>query len=524
MKKLIPLLLVFLALTFIFVSCGGNDVSSDTQSDTNSDKISDTSSDVSSDTDTSTDTSVDTDTDTDMTPETPEKPSVDPELQDEVDALLHSKHKLTYNEDGSFRVLIIADAHMNTTASESSVQAVKDRIKALVDRVNPNLVIYTGDNTIKSATEKQLRLNIDAIAGYVEEKKIPWCHVYGNHDYENALSNANQQPIWESYEYCVSKNTEGVSGTGNYALGVYNTDGSLGSVVYLLDSGAYGPGGYGYPTQDRIDWYKQTSETLQAYNGGVPVKGMMAFHIPLVENNHAYENRTNTEIVYEWDGQRNEGICSSSYDTNLLETIFDRGDVKLIVTGHDHINDYMFNYKGVKLASSPNISDLSYTNRTIQGSRVIDLNANTIDNIPTHVTYVIERPNPNDFGTLDTNVSIEYNVENVVKGNGVSGKLNVTTVDGKGANGTDATKIHRGNSDAFELLFDMENKGKRGNNKYLVLYADFTETELAKGTFGLVTERGIAAPYTSKYAAEGTVFYYLPDGETEWQEIPFSKN
>ena len=534
MKKLTLILTLILAFTLILISCGNTtDTQSDTQSNINTDTQVDTSTDT--ETDTSTDTETDADSDTGIDePTKPTKPTVNPEYQEEVDKLLYSKHKLTCNEDGSFRVLIIADTHMNVNANSWQVQNVKDRIKILVDKVDPNLVIFTGDNTINSSSEDLLRANVAAITSYIEEKQIPWCHVYGNHDYENALSTPYQQPIYESFEYCVSKNTEGVSGQGNYVLGVYDTDGSLSSVIYLLDSGTYGPGGYGYPTQDRIDWYKETSETLQAYNGGVPVNGMMAFHIPLVENHDAYENRTNTEIVYEWDGQRNENICSSSYDTNLLETIFERGDVKLIVTGHDHVNDYMFNYKGVKLASSPNVSELSYTNAAVQGGRVIDLNYETVGtDIPTYVSYIIERKDPSNYGTLDTNVTMDItkeNVENALKGTGsnggtgVEGKLNITIVEDKGANGTDAIKLVRGSSSAFDVHFEMSNMGKLGGNKYLVLYADFTETEFSKACFGLITDRGMIAPYTTKYDETPTVFYYLPEGETEWQEISYGQD
>ena len=45
------------------------------------------------------------------------------------------------------------------------------------------------------------------LVGYIEEKQIPWCHVYGNHDHENAVDLAKQQEIYESYEYCISKDS-----------------------------------------------------------------------------------------------------------------------------------------------------------------------------------------------------------------------------------------------------------------------------------------------------------------------------
>ena len=114
----------------------------------------------------------------------------------------------------------------------------------------------------------------------------------------------------------------------------------------------------------------------------------MAFHIPLIENRIANEYKDFNQIVYEYTGNVNEKICCSETDTNLLETIFELQNVKAIVTGHDHINDYMFNYEGVKQCASPNVSKLTYFDENIQGCRVFDLNLNTIDNIPTRVEYL----------------------------------------------------------------------------------------------------------------------------------------
>lgn len=315
------------------------------------------------------------------------------ELNAKVEKLLESKHKLTFNDDGSFRVLILADTHMTVEADVLKIQELRDRIKLLVDRENPDLVIFTGDNTIHSSNDVILRRNLTVLVSYIEEKQIPWCHVYGNHDHENALSKEEQQKIYESYEYCISKtNPEGayISGIGNYVNAIYNKDGSIGAVIYCLDSGTYYGDGYDYIKSSQIAWYKETSELLQKYNGGNVVPGIMAFHIPLKENTDAYNNRENKEIVLEYTGSRNENICSSVIDTTLFETALERGDIKAIITGHDHVNDYMYNYKGIKLAASPNFSDLTYTSAGVQGARVIDLNLSTIDNIVTYVSYIVE--------------------------------------------------------------------------------------------------------------------------------------
>ncbi len=435
----------------------------------------------------------------------------------EAMALLESKHRLQYNEDGSFRVLILADLHMNAGGDATKVQAVKDRVKFLVDKEQPDLVIFTGDNTIGSSSEATLRANIDAMVSYIEEKEIPWCHVYGNHDHEGALSNEQQQKIYESYEYCISKDVDGVSGTGNYAHAVYKADGTIGAVIYLLDSGAYASGGgYDYIKDDQINWYKETSVLLQEYNDGKVIPGIMAFHIPLIENNHAYNNRNNPDIVYEWNGEKNEAICSSNTDTTLLETIFERGDIKAIVTGHDHINDYMFNYKGVKLTNSPNISDLTYYNARVQGGRMFDLNYETVGtNVKTYVSYIIERLNPDDFDKFENNALIfdfESDAELVFRGynNGnLSGTGSIKIVDGM----LEASRSATGNSEFTVALDDMYTLG---NNKYVVVWMDFTNVEFRKACLGLVGNDGI---YRTDDTDTKTPFYYLADGTDAWVEL-----
>ena len=440
--------------------------------------------------------------------------------------LLYSKHKLYLNDDGSFRVLIIADAHMNINGNAEDVQEVKDRIKLLVDREEPNLVIFTGDNTIGSSSEEKLRQNITALVSYIEEKQIPWCHVYGNHDHESAISNKMQQAVYESFEYCISKTgDEGLSGVGNYVHGVFKKDGTLASVVYLIDSGAYATGGgYDYIKDDQIAWYKSTSEFLEEYTGK-KVPGIMAFHIPLIENTTAHNNRNNTDLVYEYDGDRNESICSSGTDTLLLETIWERGDVKAIVTGHDHVNTYMYNYLGVKLCSSPNVSDLTYYTSNLQGGRVFDLNPATMDNVPTYVSYIIERVNPEKYGTLASNVTLEAFEGEMpstgtaaLGGGAISGAITLEIAEGKGANGTNALSVKRSrqNNAEFYVYLNNEGYGKVGENKYLVVWMDFTDVEFRKASMGLLSSNGDTPFMTDNKDGANPEYYYLADGTDEW--------
>ncbi len=451
---------------------------------------------------------------------------------EKAEALLQSKHRLEYNEDGSFRVLILADLHVKATSENAEKTSVmKQRIKMLVDKVQPNLVIMTGDNTIGSNSEEQLRTNISAIVEYIEEKQIPWCHVYGNHDHEGALNKMAQLEVYKSFEYCISKDEADVPGSGNYVHGVYDKNGRLGSLVWLLDSGDYIGGnysnGYDYIKQGQIDWYAETTQLIAEYNDDTLVKGLMAFHIPLIENEEAHANRDNTELVYEYSGGRNEDMCPSSKDTTLLETVWELGDVKAIVTGHDHKNDYMYNYKGVKLASSPNITEFAYFDASFQGSRVLDLNKNTMDNVPTYVEYIIERVNPNDFEAFEGDILLEdFNANysdpqaSGYASNGLTGTVSFDQATDKGKGGSPALSVSRDDVSNFEFVVEFETKGKVGSNKYLVVWMDFTKVDFRKACVGLVSSEGVKSPYrTDDNDGTSPKFYFKADGSSTWSQL-----
>ncbi len=506
-------MLLFITLTLMLTSCGGDDFAT---------------------ADSSTTAEKPTDITTTVPPAdiTTTSPTVNPppaeNLNERVEKMLESKHKLTFNGDGSFKILILADIHMDYGADPVKVQSAKDRIKLLIDRENPDLVIFTGDNTLYSSTEEKLRANIDAIVSYIEEKEIPWCHVYGNHDHEHALSKDDQSAIYKTYEYCISKdNAANVDGVGNYVHAVYNADGSIGAVLYLLDSGTYmSSGGYDYIKYDQIQWYKNTSESIEAYNGGKAVPAIMAFHIPLIENTYAYESRDDKTLVFEYTGERNEAICSSTVDTNLFETVLERGDVRAIVTGHDHINDYMYNYKGVMLASSPNFTELTYNNASVHGARVLEIKPAEEKPVTTYVSYIAERFNADNFDTLESNVALEYSHkeigEAVIMGwncGSLAGNAEISLVEDKGVNGSDAIKLIRDDIGNFEASFKITNMGKLGDNKYLVVWADFTGVEFRKACFGLLSDKGYGVPYRTDDADYKTPIYYLADGAADWVEL-----
>ena len=300
-------------------------------------------------------------------------------------------------------MLVLSDLHLTFEGPDEEMQGF---IKELIDREDPDLVILNGDNiTDERLTDSDsLHACLEKAVAYIEEQSIPWMHVYGNHDEDYGYFRGNQQEVYESFDMCISKRgDDNAHGVGNYVIPVYAHDSDdIAFTVWALDSGNYLTyedkmslcpnestyGGYSQTTYDFIDgsqieWYVNTSKQLEKYAGG-KVYGMMAFHIPLQEFYTAWVNRE----AFEYTGDKREDICASAFNSGLFAALRYRNDIKAVVCGHDHINDFMVNYGGIKLCYSSTISNTAYFDENIRGGRVFVIDQDDPSSIDTYMSYV----------------------------------------------------------------------------------------------------------------------------------------
>lgn len=306
-----------------------------------------------------------------------------------VQEALNLKHELRCGEDGKFRILVLSDIQ-----AAQIMPIVKERIQILVDRENPDLVLFCGDNIKGKAFSEidALQKYLADMVEYVESKQIPWAHVYGNHDAESIqLSKEEQEEVYESFEYCLSKKGD-VTGVGNYVLPILKSDSDdIVFNVFGLDSGAYNmdvwkvtEGKYDYIHFDQIMWYRETSELLEKYNGNM-IPAMMYFHIPLPESDIAWNYRD--ILVYEGE-VREYGAAQNGVNSGMFAAAHDRGDVKIIVNGHDHINNAMIDYFGIKLSYAMTITSTEYHDKDMLGGRVVVIDQNNAEKVETYLSYV----------------------------------------------------------------------------------------------------------------------------------------
>lgn len=345
--------------------------------------------------------STETDTQAPCEPETDEPPSA----ADRLTETLANKVKLRFDENGEFKIMMLSDLHLYGNGLSAVTQ---ENIRLLVKHERPNLIILNGDNVADPTVQSEgdLRRLLKELTDYLESEGIYWIHVYGNHDGETKLPLVQQQRVYESYGHCLSKRGDvGRLGVGNYVLPLYGAeDDEIKFVIWALNSGDYlsfedrealfpagktsfpgnGAPKYDYIHSEQIAWYEEIADLLKESNGGKPVPGLMAFHIPLQESYTAWINRDGLE----WTGQKGGDVGSSAYNTGFFEVLRRRGDVKAVVNGHDHANDFMVSYGGIKLCYCSTVSNNAHHDPNILGTRLFIIRESDPADVETYMTYV----------------------------------------------------------------------------------------------------------------------------------------
>ena len=251
--------------------------------------------------------------------------------------------KFSFGPGGTFTVVQFTDTHYiaGDPRSERALRCVQDAL----DGVKPDLVIHTGDVVfgrpdIESAME---------ILAPLASSGIPWAVALGNHDSQFGSTREDIFKAIRSLPGCVNLPPKsGVYGCSNDVLTLSGASG-VEHVFYLFDSmdavilkGEEDIHCYDYIRHSQIAWYRAHSERFARENGGNPVPSMAFFHIPLCELPEAL-----AAGVQPVCGNNGEPPCPSRLNSGLFAQFREMGDVKAIVTGHDHDCDYVLPYGGI---------------------------------------------------------------------------------------------------------------------------------------------------------------------------------
>lgn len=289
---------------------------------------------------------------------------------------------LKVRPDGTFKILVVSDFHYDARPDRHGVELTQK----LISLEKPDLVIADGDNISGNDchTPEDVTKAIANVASAMEAAGVPWAVTLGNHDGEHVARTHIARDQLMSYYEAHAHNLNGgwvrdIHGAGDKNLLVWSADGAAPVLsVWLIDSGESvrePEDNYDWIHTDQVAWYSRTSADLERRYGR-KIPGLMFFHIPLPE---FHEMILKKKVL----GERHEPEAPSGVNGGMFAAVLERGDVKGVFCGHDHVNNYVGKLRGIMLGyvgvagyrGYPHTPPEDRTNDRARGGRVILFNA-----------------------------------------------------------------------------------------------------------------------------------------------------
>ena len=321
------------------------------------------------------------------------------EIENQLKPELDEYGNWCFVTDGDFKIMQITDVHIGGGClSRSDDKKAFNAIAAMIAYEKPDLVISTGD--MASAYPHSGTLNNryahEYFARLMENLGVYWTVSFGNHDSEayNLYDRAEVAKMYSreanDYKYGLfSAGPEEISGYGNHVINVKNSDGIVTQCLIMIDTHAYtedDPFGlewdYDYVKEDQIEWYRNVVNTYSAdnqaqisvlengadYSEHTTVKSLAFFHIPLLEVYDAYheyvnngsQNTEDSKFIKGNPGEKDPVVFPSKTKTALFDTMVELGSTQGFFYGHDHLNNFVMEYKGIIMSYGYSIDYFAY--------------------------------------------------------------------------------------------------------------------------------------------------------------------
>lgn len=285
--------------------------------------------------------------------------------------------ELRFRTDDTFTIVQFTDTHFTATPGKNGERDgdADERTLALMSQVlddeQPDLVVFTGDIIDGGRCPDPaaaLRLALSPVVA----KGLSWAAVFGNHDDEGRMDRAALMAVQQSIPGSLSQHGPAhLSGVSNYILRVLDAQQDRAAAhLYFLDSNSYsktGVGVYDWIHRDQVAWFAQSARGLAEVNGGEKLPALAFFHIPLPEYHEMWDYYTCYGVKY-------EDICAPFVNSGLFAALHEAGDVLGTFVGHDHINDFIGELYGIRLAYGRATGYNTYGREGMaRGARVIRL-------------------------------------------------------------------------------------------------------------------------------------------------------
>lgn len=292
-------------------------------------------------------------------------------------------------KDRDFKILQLTDLHLGFGfLSRKSDEMAKTAVTTLIERTEPDLIIFTGDTVfpylLKTGTLNNKR-QAEKFMDFMDMFKVPYAFVMGNHDTEmgSRLNRKQLGEMWTKGEYSIfAEGSEDIYGVGNYFINLipferWSDEFAIDSetnkyisntpmALAFLDSNMYGDGwffsGFDRIHDDQTDWCMKRLDELKTANPDV--RAMAFFHMPLKEFKDAYEKMKlgDTSIQYHFGGigEKEDYFGISRFKGDFFEKAHENDTIMAMFCGHDHLNSLSLTYKGIRMTYGMSIDYNGY--------------------------------------------------------------------------------------------------------------------------------------------------------------------
>ena len=278
------------------------------------------------------------------------------------------------------------DGHINRRILEYTVTE-------LVDRLQPDLITLSGDLAWAGHAEAY-----DKLAAFLDGFGIPWSPVWGNHD--NQEGPEHIAGVVERFSKCKNfcyESGDPAIGNGNYVICI-EEEGRVVSAIVMMDSHDREPhtnaagetwNQWARLTKPQLAWYTRQMEGLKE-QGCQDVSVIM--HIPIYAYRLATKAAYKATVDHEkltleeslgvdcWNegytgsiGVQYEGIGSYPEDDGALEVFQNSGITKRILSGHDHVNNWIIRYEGIQMVYTLKTGPGCYWRPSLNGGTVLKI-------------------------------------------------------------------------------------------------------------------------------------------------------